>query len=169
MKPATAGSALSPSHTVSTKLLTFKRQRIVVDSLQGSSIGDGVALQIPFSIAADATAANFTIRIIDLIVANAAGDPVLPDDVTAGEVKVSRGLAGSPLQISTVQFDRAADEFAFSFSDEEGTSFRIESSSDLNDWQSVGNFTVEADGILEFAAPAPAATGTRWFRAIKLL
>ena len=75
MKPATPGETLS-DHLIQTKSLGDDRQRGLVYSKTNAALADGVVLNIPFEVDANATNASLTISVLDVVVAGPEGTDI---------------------------------------------------------------------------------------------
>ncbi len=166
MKPVTAGPALN-DHRVSSKTLAPDRQRVVVFSPTDKTLNDDVAVRIPFEVEAGAANAALTISLLDVVVAGQDGTDIVPDDALPGLLTISDGgPGGSEISVTSVTIGLDGS-FSFSLNDTGDTRFRVEASSDLQTWESLGEFDAQG-GRLEFVDQAAAQGGERYFRAVKL-
>lgn len=161
MKAVTGGTALD-GHRVSSKLLSEDQQRVVVFSSADKPLKPGIALNIPFEIDGDAESTSLTISLVDVVIAGADGADPIPEDVSPGLLTIQATDGGVPVTVTSVRID--GSEFVFDVQGAGERTIRVEASSDLETWETLGDFQAQG-GELEFTDENAGEAEQRYFRA----
>ena len=159
-EPAVTGGAAG-GHAVASSEINIGRRRLVVYSEDNAVLGDGIVVEIPFNLNAGRTGGFTVVDLAEIIAAGPAGDPITPFMVATGFVEEKMKVpVFSGLTLSE------SGELRFTFSGIDSVTYRIEVSSDLDIWETLGTATT-AEGVLEFSDPDASAYERRFYRAVE--
>lgn len=155
-----AGEILS-NHTIASASLTASKRRVVLYSLENSSIAEGHMLTIPVQATPQAPDGVYKITVSNVIASDPRGKRI---PLLAGDLNI---LIGSTLELRLDASLLSAADLQLKITGTSGTRCKVESSSDLQNWALVGELTL-VDGSASLSDPIAEDGSSRFYRAITI-
>ncbi len=155
--------AAAAAHTIESNAVNSGRRRVVIYSDTNAVIGDGVIIEIPFTVAVGSYGTMQVVDLVSVLVSDSSGQPIAPFGTTAGTLDIIE----IPTNLGSLTLDTETGEFQFDLTGEEGKTIRIEASTDLEVWESLGEFVI-TDGGFSFTDPNAGDFTERFYRAVEV-
>jgi hypothetical protein len=137
-------------------------RRVLIFTQDSQPLPNGALLNLPFSIAANASAGTTTLSLGEVLISNPQFGPV-PSTATAGAITIT---SGQTAEFKSALFDKTG-VFQLELSATAGRSYRIELSPDLKTWSPLVT-ELAVNSLLRVADTNTVRSPARFYRALTL-